>query len=205
MIMSIQETSADNRFSLVLIALFKGVVYGDDNPPLWQSLLSCQARIREYVSHLGLELVVFEDEGFAWLRTHENEEGENPLPRLVSRRQLSYPVSLLCALLRRRLAEHDAYSSERRLILDREEIVQMVRTFLAAGSNEAKAVDQIDAHLQKVIDLGYARRLRTDKGKIEVRRILKAFVDAQWLEEFDRLLEEYRGGGERAAGKGKSE
>jgi hypothetical protein len=27
---------------------------------------------------------------------------------------------------------------------------------------------------------------------IEIRRILKAFVDAQWLSEFDRRLSEYR-------------
>jgi hypothetical protein len=53
-------------------------------------------------------------------------------------------------------------------------------------------VDQIDAHLNKVIDLGFARRLRGQEQMIEVRRILKAFVDAQWLEDFDQRLQAYQ-------------
>jgi hypothetical protein len=35
-------------------------------------------------------------------------DGEPELPRLVPRRQLSYPVSLLLALLRKKLVEFDA-------------------------------------------------------------------------------------------------
>ena len=50
----------------------------------------------------------------------------------------------------------------------------------------------------KVVDLGFLRRLKPaggsgqDRGHYEVRRILKAFVDAQWLAEFDARLEVYR-------------
>jgi hypothetical protein len=35
--------------------------------------------------------------------------------------------------------------------------------------------------------------LKGQDHQFEVRRILKAFVDAQWLAEFDRRLAEYRG------------
>lgn len=180
-----------NAFSIVMISLLKGVVYADDNPKLWQSLLNLQARVRDYVKEVGLELVVYEDEGFAWLRTLSSENESNELPRLVMKRQLSYPVSLLLALLRRKLAEHDASSSENRLILGRDEIVGMMRTFLPSGSNEAKIVDQIDQYVNKVMELGFMRRLKTDAGKFEVRRILMAFVDAQWLNEFDMHLKTY--------------
>jgi hypothetical protein len=67
----------------------------------------------------------------------------------------------------------------------------MMRTFLPVGANEARLVDQIDAHINKVIELGFARRLRNERSKIEIRRILKAFVDAQWLNEFDQRLQAY--------------
>lgn len=117
----------------------------------------------------------------------------------MSRRQLSYPVSLLLALLRRKLTEHDAVSSEERLILSRDDIVDMMRTFLPAGVNEARLVDQIDAHINKVIELGFARRLRNESSKIEIRRILKAFVDAQWLNEFDQHLQAYLAHGQPEA------
>jgi Domain of unknown function (DUF4194) len=187
----IEKTDANNSFSIVLITLLKGVVYADENIRLWQNLLSLQARIRDYVREIGLELIVVEDEGFAWLQTLTSEGDESGLPRLVMKRQLSYPVSLLLALLRRKLVEHDATSGEVRLILSRDEIVEMMRTFLAAGSNEARLVDQIDTYINKAIELGFVRRLRTENNNIEVRRLLKAFVDAQWLDDFDTRLKAY--------------
>ena len=52
-------------------------------------------------------------------------------------------------------------------------------------------MDQVDAHINKVIGLGFARRLHNDPNKIEVRRIIKAFVDAQWLHEFEQRLQDY--------------
>jgi hypothetical protein len=186
-----EQTTGDNAFSVVMITLLKGVVYADENPKLWQNLLILQARIRDYVKEIGLELIVYVDEGFAWLQAYASNDEETELPRLIVKRQLSYPVSLLLALLRRTLAVHDATSSESRLILSRDEIIEMMKTFLPAGSNETRIVDQIDSYLNKVIELGFARRLRTENNKIEVRRILKAFVDAQWLNDFDLRLKAY--------------
>ncbi|MBW1939931.1 MAG: DUF4194 domain-containing protein [Deltaproteobacteria bacterium] len=174
-----------------LIGLMKGVVFKEKDLKLWQQLLNAQAVIRDYVRVLGLELVLDESEGYAWLRTREVEEGEEPLPRLVMRRQLSYPVSLIIAILRKKLAECDAAGDDTRLILSREEIVDAIKIFFPSGANEARLVDKIDAHLNKIADLGFIRRLKGQKDKIEVVRILKTFVDAQWLNEFDNRLKKY--------------
>jgi len=97
----------------------------------------------------------------------------------------------LLALLRKRLAEFDAKDADTRLVLGRDDIVELMRMFLPAGSNEARLVDQIDALVTKVVDLGFLRRLPGEEDTYEVRRILKAFVDAQWLADFDRKLAEY--------------
>ena len=59
-------------------------------------------------------------------------------------------------------------------------------------SNEVKLIDQIDAALNKIAELGFIRRLRGQGQMIEVRRIIKAFVDAQWLADFNERLAEYR-------------
>ncbi|HEX5337073.1 MAG TPA: DUF4194 domain-containing protein [Gallionella sp.] len=179
-------------FSRVLIALMKGIVYRDTDADIWQALLDLQARVRDYLAALGLELMLDEAEGYAWLRTRPASEEVDALPRLVAKRPLSYPVSLLLALLRRKLAEFDSGGEDTRLILARDEVADMVRLFLPAGVNEARIVDQIDTHLNKIIELGFARRMRGQPHLIEVRRILKAFVDAQWLAEFDRRLAAYR-------------
>lgn len=186
------------RLPQVLVALFKGVLYQDAAPTVWQDLLDLQTRVRDYVGVLGLELLLNEAEGYAYLRQREPTDGEEELPRLVPRRQLSYPVSLLLALLRKKLAEHDAAAGDPRLILSREQIADMVRLFLPDTTNEAKLMDRIDAHVNKVVEFGFLRRMRGQEGQFEVQRILKAFVDAQWLAEFEQRLAEYRGyaGGE---------
>jgi len=184
-----EETSQD-ALPRVLITLMKGIMYQESDPRLWQQLLALQAKVRDYVALMGLVLLLDEAEGYAWLRNMPDQK-EKGIPRLVARRQLSYPVSLLIALLRRKLAEADAGSSETRLILSREEIVEMVRTFLPSGTNEARLVDQIDAHLNKIIDIGFVRRLSGQNDMFEVRRIIKAFVDGEWLNEFDQRLQQY--------------
>ncbi|WDP90668.1 MAG: DUF4194 domain-containing protein [Desulfobacter sp.] len=190
-----ESTDYPVNISKPLIGLMKGVVFREKDEALWRDLEEGQMAVRDYVQVLGLELMLDDSEGYAWLRTREPAEGEEPLPRLVGKRKLSYPVSLIIALLRKKLAENDASGEETRLILSVEEIADMVKVFFPEGSNEARMLDRINAHLNKIGELGFIRRLKGQKDKIEVVRILKAFVDAQWLHEFDRRLEEYRGSG----------
>ncbi len=184
----------NSEISSTVVPLLKGVVYQEENPGLWSNLLSRQAKIRDYVSVMGLELILDESEGYAFLRSIQegSDDTADPVPRLIARRQLSYPVSLMLALLRKKLAELDAGGNETRLILSRDEAAELIRIFLPSGSNEAKLIDQIDSTLNKIAELGFIRRLRGEGQMIEVRRIIKAFIDAQWLADFDQRLAEYR-------------
>jgi hypothetical protein len=190
--------AATYDLSALLIPLLKGVQYQENDPAAWNALLGLQPRVRDYVAVLGLELHLDEAEGYAFLRSRaepDDEDAAARLPRLVARRPLSFPVSLLLALLRKKLAEFDAGGGDTRLVLSRDEVVELIRVFLPAGSNEARLIDQVDTHLNKVAELGFVRRLKTQPGQpatIEVRRILKAFVDAQWLADFDARLAAYR-------------
>jgi hypothetical protein len=128
------------------------------------------------------------------------------LPRLIPRRSLSFHLSLLLALLRKKLAEFDAQGSETRLMLTRAQIAEMVRLFLPASSNEARLSDQIDTYIHKAAELGFLRQVKGSEQVYEVRRILKAFVDGQWLADFQRRLAEYAAlvSGEEAAGGGET-
>jgi hypothetical protein len=181
----------DNRLSQVLVALLQGVLYRDGDAALWQSAFELQARVRDYCATIGLELMFDEAEGYAYLRQRPPVEGEPELPRLVQRRQLSYPVSLILVLLRKRLTEFDATGGDTRLVISRDQVADQVRLFLPDTANEARLLDRIDAHLNKVVKLGFIRRLRGQDDQFEVRRILKAFVDAQWLAEFEQRLAAY--------------
>ncbi|MFA7428579.1 MAG: DUF4194 domain-containing protein [Rhodospirillaceae bacterium] len=177
---------------LVLIPLMKGVLHAEEDAARWAALLALQARVRDHVTLLGLDLVLDETEGYAYLHQRPSDEDGDALPRLIPRRQLGFSVSLLLALLRRRLAEFDASSAEDRLILSRADIIDLLRLFYPAGSNEARVDQRIDADIKKVAELGFLRRLRGQDDRYEVRRILKAFIDAQWLNDFEQRLAEYR-------------
>lgn len=189
--MTEKQIEGADKLPLLLVSLLKGIVYRDSEPVLWQSLIELQIRARDYLGVIGLELLVDENEGYAWLKQCDAVDGEEIVPRLVGRRQLSYPVSLLIALFRKRLAEHDASGGETRLIMSNDEVVEMCRAFFPAGSNDARFFDQITSHINKVVELGFVRKLKGEEQKIEVCRIIKAFVTAQWLNEFDQRLEEY--------------
>jgi hypothetical protein len=174
-----------------LIALMKGVVYRDADPPLWQALLQLQSQVRDHVAVLGLELMLDEAEGYAYLRQRIAGEGEPEIPRLIPRRQLAYSASLLLVALRKRLAEFDAKSGDTRLVLTEAELVDLVRVLLPATSNEAQLRDRMLTQVNKLVDLGFLRRLRGRDDQYEVQRILKAFVDAQWLGDFEERLRAY--------------
>jgi hypothetical protein len=199
---TIENTATDYDLSALVIPLLKGVIYQENDAILWHALLQLQARVRDYVGVLGLELVLDEAEGYAFLRARKEEldgDAAPKLPRLIARRPLSFPVSLLLALLRKKLAEFDAGGSDTRLMLSREEIVELMRVFLPESSNEARLIDQIETYINKIVELGFLRRLKPATalpGKqavvFEVKRILKAFVDAQWLANLDARLADYQ-------------
>lgn len=177
----------------ILVALLKGVVYREQAPEVWRDTLGLQAVARDHLKLLGLELVIDEAEGYAYLRQTGNEGTalEETAPRLIPKRPLSYPVSLLLVLLRKRLALHDAQGGETRLVLTRDQLVEMMRTFLPAAPNEAKLVDQIQRHIARVEDLGFLRQLKDDEAVYEVRRILRAFVNADRLAELETIYREH--------------
>lgn len=186
-------TTDRQDLSAAVIALMKGVVYRDAHEPTWQQVVRLQPQLRDHFEVPGLMVVVDESEGYAYLRSRPVPDGEDAPPRLIARRSLSFHVSLLLALLRKKLAEHDATSSDTRLFLTRDQIVDLVRVFLPDSSNEVRILDQVDNHISKACDLGFLAKTRGAEGVWEVRRILKAFVDAEWLSELDTRLAEYAG------------
>jgi hypothetical protein len=208
------------ELSVVVTSLLKGVVYRESNEETWRDLLAQEAQVRDAVAMLGLQVVVDEGDGYAYLRSQPEHERDERVPRLIPRRELPFDVSLLLALLRKRLAQSDSEGGETRLVLTKGEIVDLLRVFLSrdadAAANEARLVDRVDALVRRVVELGFLRpagrdalpdgagspdagadtATGTDEGaadarRYEVRRILKAFVDAQWLADFDARLAQY--------------
>jgi len=177
--------------SLVLVHLMKGPLYRDVHERHWGLLLGLRSQVGDYVSVLGLNVVVDESEGYAYLRSQVVDQDATEFPRLVARHALPFKVSVLLALLRKRLAEFDASNSDVRLVLSRDQIIELLRLFMPDSTNEARLVDNIDTTVKRVCELGFLHPLRGEQDRYEVRRILKAYIDGQWLSEFDARLDEY--------------
>jgi hypothetical protein len=175
----------------LLVTLFQGVLYREADLALWQPLVDLQGRVRDHCAAIGLELILDDAEGYAYLRQRPARAGEPALPRLIQRRALSYTVSLILVLLRKMLAEFDVTGEGSALVVSRDQVSEAIKLFLPDTANEARLLDRLDAHLNKVVELGFLHRLRGQDNVFEVRRILKAFVDAQWLGEFEQRLAEY--------------
>jgi len=185
--------STDHATGSAIIRLMQGVVYRDSDEDTWLTLERLGAGVRDHFAAIGVDVVVDDAEGYAYLRSRPEAEGEEALPRLVRRRALTYNVSLLLVLLRKRLIEFETTAGEGRLVLTTDQIVEMLRLFQAESSNDARVVDQAETTIRKAGELGFLRPLRGQRDQWEVRRILKAYIDAQTLSDFAAKLREYAG------------
>lgn len=174
------------NLSIPVTALLKGVLYRDSNEIAWQHLLSLTGRVRDYVATIGLDVVIDENQGFAFLRSMPDEQlAERGINRLIPRHSLTRNATLMLALIRKKLLEFDATDSGTRLVLDIGQIRQMMTPFMPTADNEARTADKIDAALNSVVKLGFLRQLPKQDNQFEVRRVITAFVTADWLAEFD--------------------
>lgn len=189
------RSAQEQAVAATVITLMREVVYREvaAHERIWETLQRHRAAVTDHFRAIGIDVVVDEGEGYAYLRTQEPEDGEDPLPRLVRRRSLTYNVSLLLVLLRRRMVEFESTGGDGKLVLTRDQILEMMRTFQASSSNEARVTEQIDRTIDQAATLGFLRELRGQSGAWEVRRILKAYVDAQTLSDFAAKLAAYAG------------
>lgn len=176
-----------------IIRLMQGVVYREADEDSWLTLERSGGSVRDHFAAIGVDVVVDDAEGYAYLRSRPDVEGEERLPRLVYRRSLTYNLSLLLVLLRKRLLEFETSGAEGRLVLSTTQMVDLLRTFQAESSNEARIVDQAQRTIKAAAELGFLRELRGEPDHYEVRRIIKAYVDAETLNDFAAKLRQYAG------------
>ena len=188
------RTLEEHAVAATIIRLMGGAVYRESDEATWLDLQRHGGSVRDHFAAIGVDVVVDDAEGYAYLRSRPEAEGEEALPRLVRRRALTYNVSLLLVLLRKRLVEFETSGGEGRLVLSTDQMVELLRLFQAESTNDARVVDQAETTIKKAAELGFLRQLRGQADHWEVRRILKAYVDAETLSDFAGKLREYAGG-----------
>jgi hypothetical protein len=183
-------------YAPVLIRLLQRPLYSDSTA-IWDLLFRHRDEIESYFSQLGLEVVVAEHDGLAFLRKAEdgNDEGSIDLPALTTRRELTYLASLICVLLVEELYRHEASGAgSNRLVLKREQIRAMVKPYLPAMTNEVKQAEGLDAQINRLEGYGFLRSVGEGGEDLEVTKLLKYKVDAARIAELKDRLASYKGG-----------
>jgi hypothetical protein len=186
--------------SLAAVRLLQGVVYSEDEK-VWAPLLSHQTRLENYFARLGLTLVVDEPDGFAYLRQLGDDDSRPPgyekLPVLIPRKSLGYPLTILCVLLREHLRRfEDEELHDERCVVETAALFDDWRGFQKPSNDEVKQQKEFTALLRKAEDdLGFIKKFADEPESWEVRRIIKARLPAQELENLLTQLKSYLGSG----------
>lgn len=185
------RTIDEHATATAIITLMRGVVYREKDEHAWAALERYRAAVTDHFAEIGIDVIVDALEGYAYLSTRKEVDGEEPLPRLIRRRTLTYHASLLAVLLRKRLAEFEASGSEGRLVLTKEAMVDMLTVFAQESTNQARIVDGATRAIGQLRDIGFVQELRSQTDAWEVKRVLKAYVDAETMGDFAALLKTY--------------
>lgn len=177
-----------------IIHLLKGIVYREQEQ-VWPLLVNFRSDIVDYLGVIGLELIIEDSEGYAFVRQLAREEDQIGivLPKLVDKRALSFQLTVMVVLLRKRLLESDLQGNESRTVLSFTQIADMVSLFYSDGTtNERKQEDKVQENINKLIRMGFLRKLKNEDDKYEVSRIINAFIEIEKLKEIEEKLRAYK-------------
>ena len=178
------------ELSNAYISLLKGVIIKENKEKIWDTILNYRNQIEDYFRQLGLTLKLYEEEGYCYLQQIEDDETNNLL-KLIPKTQLSLHLSLLLVSLRKYMLESTANGDEK-IVISKEEIFIKMKNYLKETSNEIKQEKEITSYIKKVEDMKFIRKLKNSDNKYEILRLLASFVDAQWLDDLDKRIIEYK-------------
>ncbi len=177
-----------------VIRLLQGTVFSDDTRT-WNELLTFQRQVGDYFNAIGIRLHLDEPEGFAFLTQPEPEDDTVKLPRLVRRIPLSYELTLILVILRQNLEEFDGKALETtKCFITRGEIMDALEMLLPEKSDRVKRMNRIETNINQAVSMGFLKEVTGPETGItdrlfEIRRVIKAKINNEILEEIKRKLE----------------
>ncbi|HVW61080.1 MAG TPA: DUF4194 domain-containing protein [Puia sp.] len=184
-------------YTPVLIKLLKGPVEYLEKGA-WEQLLQYQVELTRFLQQLGLVLVLEKDDGYAYLEQMRLDEEES-VAGWVRRVQLGYEESILLVLLRDMMAEFEVGDAgARELIKKRREIKEYAELFFKENPSRVKFIRDLDRLIDRVEELDFIEKVEqadlSDEEKFRIKKIIKARVDHEILENFKNQLTQYAAG-----------
>ena len=178
------------ELSNAYISLLKGIIIKENKEKIWDTILNYRNQIEDYFRQLGLTLKLYEEEGYCYLQQIEDDETNNLL-KLVPKIPLSLHLSLLLVSLRKYMLESTANGDEK-IVISKEEIFIKMKNYLKETSNEIRQEKEITSYIKKIEEMKFIRKLKNSDNKYEILRLLASFVDAQWLDDLNKCILEYK-------------
>ena len=192
----------DNEFpefdemGIAAVRLLQGVVYEDDEAA-WDVLLSNESRLETWFAKIGMTLIIDRSEGLAWLKQldeAERSEGYERLPRLFRKTPLTYAATLLCVLLRDEYRQFEDEDVDNNIcVVETASLLDSWKPFFPGETDEVQLRRSLVTELNRLEKVKFVRKLGSDSAAWEVRKLLKARLPLQELEELrDRMMDVVR-------------
>lgn len=178
-------------YSRAIVRLLKSTVERTSN--VWEDIILYQNEIQDYISQIGLELIVKKDEGFAFVKQLEDSEGKTL--GLITRRQIGFETSIVLVVLRQSLEDFDSNPTQlasEKFITDTE-IKEELELFLQEGYNKLKFQKDLDKYIRSAVELGFLKEIikKENETKYQIHRIIKEKITLDILQDFQSKLKEY--------------
>lgn len=183
-------------YASVIIKLLQNVIY-DDDKKYWNDVLNYETSVREYYAKIGIELILNRQDGYAYLKQMEFNEDDKTRPiQLIRKIPLTYEMSLLCVLLREWLDENEVKMSTDKLYVTGKQIKERIDLFFKDKANRKRLLDKFDNLITQAGNLGFLHtnkedKLNADNTQYEVKRIIKAKISNEKLEELKIKLKQH--------------
>lgn len=179
-------------YSKAVVKLLKGVV--ENNDTIWNDILTYQTEIQDYISLMGLELILKKDEGFAFIKQRTIDDAKTV--NLVSRRQYGFELSVMLVVLRQMLEDFDSnptLSQATDKYVTAFEIKEETEMFLPSTYNKAKFEKELDNNIERLVDFGFLIAPKSNDGetRYKIHRIIKEKVTLDDLLDFKKQLNDY--------------
>lgn len=194
----------------VCVKLLQGPIYADEDGEIWRILIRNQMEVTKYFGQIGINVFVDVAEGYAFLEQLDDDEESIDTRKLIRRYPLSFEMSLLCVLLREQLENFDVSQNDSAvLIMAESEIRALLAIYFKEKVDQIKLYRELGRYLNQAVELTFLKEIQAVKTygfnsaghvageelnvdrQFEVRRILRAKIDVEFMTEFKTRLEDY--------------
>lgn len=181
-------------YAPVIVKLLQGPLY-DENEKVWNDLLLYQISITQFFEKIAIDVIVDKKDGYAYLKQVEIDEEKNTIG-LVRRIPLKYETSLICVFLRDMLDDFEINNvDQKNLYISHKQLKETIELYFKDKPNKVKLFANFDKYIESVIDIGFLKIINKpdttrDETRYEVRRIIKAKITNDILEDFKNKLEQ---------------